>query len=84
VLDDTWGPGWSVAVDGRAAQPLQANAVLRAVIVPAGEHEVVWSYRVPGLRLGAALSGFGLALAAAWAGVLVVRARRRRRAAVPR
>ncbi len=77
VLDDQWAPGWSVAVDGRAAQALQANAVLRAVVVPAGEHQVVWSYRVPGLRLGAALSVLGLALAAAWGVALVVRGRRR-------
>ena len=78
VLDDQWAPGWSVEVDGRAAPALQANAVLRAVVVPAGEHEVVWSYRVPGLRLGAALSALGLALAAAWGVALVVRGRRRR------
>jgi hypothetical protein len=78
VLGDTWGPGWSVEVDGRAAQPLQANAVLRAVVVPAGQHEVVWSYRVPGLRLGLTLSVLGLTLAAAWAGALAVRSRRRR------
>jgi hypothetical protein len=80
VLDDQWAPGWSVEIDGRPAQALQANAVLRAVVVPAGEHEVTWRYRVPGLRLGAALSALGLALAVAWAAALVVRARRHRRA----
>ena len=36
VLDDTWAPGWSVQVDGHAAQALQTNAVLRGVVVPAG------------------------------------------------
>jgi hypothetical protein len=77
VLDDQWAPGWSVEVDGRAAKALQANGVLRAVVVPAGEHQVVWSYRVPGLRLGAALSALGLALAAAWGVAVVVRGRRR-------
>lgn len=77
VLDDTWAPGWSVRVDGRAAQPLQANAVLRGVVVPAGRHEIVWSYSIPGLRLGAALSAVGLVAALAWAGVLIRRRRRR-------
>jgi hypothetical protein len=77
VLDDQWAPGWSVEVDGRAARAERANAVLRAVVVPAGEHEVVWRYRVPGLRLGAALSALGLALAAAWGVAVVVRERRR-------
>jgi uncharacterized membrane protein YfhO len=79
VLDDTWGPGWSVRVDGREAQPLQANVVLRGVVVPAGEHELVWSYRVPGLRAGAALSAIGLLAMLAWAGALIARARRRPR-----
>jgi uncharacterized membrane protein YfhO len=52
--------------------------VLRGVVVPAGAHEVVWSYRVPGLRLGVALSLLGLLAALAWAGALLVRARRAR------
>jgi len=80
VLDDTWAPGWSVAVDGLPAHPLQADTVLRGVVVPAGTHAVVWRYRVPGLALGAALSALGLAVALAWAGLLLVRVRRRRRA----
>jgi hypothetical protein len=76
VLDDAWAPGWSVSVDGEPAPALQADMVMRGVIVPAGEHEVVWSYRVPGLRLGALLSGLGLIALLAWAGVLVVQSRR--------
>ena len=79
VLGDQWAPGWSVAIDGRPARALQADMVLRGVVVPAGRHEVVWSYRVPGLRAGAALSGAGLLAVIAWAGALVVRSRRRRR-----
>ncbi|HEU4702852.1 MAG TPA: YfhO family protein, partial [Conexibacter sp.] len=75
VLDDTWGPGWSVEVDGRPARALQTNAVLRGVVVPAGTHEVRWRYRVPGLRLGALLSAAGLLAALAWAGVLLARSR---------
>jgi hypothetical protein len=77
VLDDTWGPGWSVEVDGRPARALQANMVLRGVVVPAGAHEIVWRYRVPGLRLGAALSALGLLVALGWGSVLMVRRRQR-------
>jgi hypothetical protein len=79
VLDDAWAPGWSVEVDGEDARALQANVVMRGVVVPAGEHEIVWSYRVPGLRLGALLSGVGLVLLVAWAGALIARSRRRAR-----
>jgi len=74
VLGDAWAPGWTVTVDGRAARALQANMVLRGVVVPAGTHAVVWRYRVPGLRLGAALSALGLALLLAW--ILVPASRR--------
>ncbi|HEU4700846.1 MAG TPA: hypothetical protein VFS37_00075 [Conexibacter sp.] len=78
VLGDGWAPGWSVTIDGRAAAPLQANMVLRGVVVPAGEHTIEWRYRVPGLRAGEAISGIGLIAVFAWAGV-VARGRRRRR-----
>ena len=81
VLDDQWAPGWSVEVDGRPARALQADMVLRGVVVPAGTHEIVWRYRVPGLRLGAALSIAGLLAALAWGGALIVRRRRRSRSA---
>jgi hypothetical protein len=81
VLGDAWAPGWSVEVDGRPARALQANVVLRGVAVAAGTHEIAWRYRVPGLRLGEALSALGLLVAAIWGATLVMRARRLRRRA---
>ena len=78
VLDDRYLPGWSVTVDGRPARVLRTDVVLRGVTVPAGSHAIVWSYRVPGLRAGAALSGVGVLAALAWAGALAVGTRRRR------
>jgi uncharacterized membrane protein YfhO len=76
VLDDAWASGWSVTVDGRPARELQADVVMRGVVVPAGEHEIVWSYRVPGLRAGLLLSALGLLELAAWSGALLARRRR--------
>lgn len=78
VLDDQLSPGWRVRVDGRAVPAFHVDAVLRGVSVPAGRHVVEWSYRVPGLRLGAALSLVGVAVALAWAWVLRSRACARR------
>jgi hypothetical protein len=77
VLNDSWDEGWRVEVDGRPARPLQVDVMLRGVVVPAGRHEIVWRYRVPGLRLGAILSAAGLLSALAWGALLI----RRRRAA---
>jgi hypothetical protein len=77
VLDDQLTPGWSVRVDGRPASALHVDAVLRGVRVPAGSHDVEWSYRVPGLRVGAVLSLVGLLIALAWAYVIRARGRAR-------
>ena len=77
VLTDQWMDGWTVRIDGRPAPILRTDMLLRGVIVPAGAHTVEWSYRVPGLRAGAALSAVGLLALLGWTAVLV-RARRRR------
>ncbi len=76
LLDDAYAPGWNVTVDGRPAHPLETDVVLRGVVVPAGHHTVVWTYTVPGLRAGAALSALGLLITIAWATWLVLRRRR--------
>ncbi len=73
VLNDAIAPGWTVKVDGESRPPITVNGVMRGVVVEPGRHEVRWSYRVPGLRLGAALSV--LALAVLIAGVVLVRRR---------
>lgn len=62
VLADTLVPGWSATLDGADAAILHGDYAFRAVRVPAGEHEVVFRYRAPGLRLGAALSLAGVVL----------------------
>jgi hypothetical protein len=54
VLADAWYPGWTVTVDGAAAEPVRAWGFLRAVRIGPGHHEVVWSYRPRSLYLGAA------------------------------
>ena len=50
---------------------LRANALVRAVIVPAGVHTVTFRYETPLLRVGAAASLVGCALCLA----LLARAR---------
>jgi len=76
VLDEALLPGWSVRVDGRPAPALRVDDVMRGVIVPAGQHRIVWSYAVPGLRVGALVSL--LTLVALAGGALALGGRSRR------
>lgn len=70
VLADLWLPGWSVTIDGSPAPLLVADHMLRAVALPAGEHEVRFFYRDPALRRGltATICGVAAILVLAFAG----------------
>lgn len=66
VLRDIAAPGWNVTVDGRAAPTVAVDHALRGVVVPAGRHDVVFSYWPRTLTYGlfAALAGLAIALTA--------------------
>ena len=57
VLADAWFPGWTATLDGTPTPVLRANYLVRAVAVPAGKHEVVFSYDPPGYATGRTVSG---------------------------
>jgi Bacterial membrane protein YfhO len=72
VLGDPWYPQWRVRVDGRPAELLRVDHAFRGVRVPAGDHEVVFTYEDRAMQLGA---GLAVATCLALAGVLVWRRR---------
>ena len=76
VLNDAFFPGWEATVDGLPVPILPANAAVRAVPLPAGAHQVVFTYRTPGLVLGAGVSVLTL-LGLIAAGLVTRRARAR-------
>jgi hypothetical protein len=67
VVLEGYEQGWRAAVDGIPTPVLRANAVFRAVSVPAGRHDVLLLYRPSAatagvmVSVGAALGGLGLA-----------------------
>ncbi len=67
VLSEVFYPGWKARLDGRPVPLWRANSAFTAVMVPSGEHEVVWRYAPPALAVGALISLATLAaLAAGW------------------
>lgn len=56
VLADPWYPGWSVTVDGEAADLQRVNHAFRGVYLGPGEHEVEFHYVERYLRPGILLS----------------------------
>jgi hypothetical protein len=63
VLTDTWFPGWTARVDGQPTPVWRANHAFRAVVVPAGEHEVEFRFEPGSLVVGAIISGLSLVVA---------------------
>jgi hypothetical protein len=71
VFTDSWASGWSATIDGVPTPVLRVNNAIRGVIVPAGEHSLIWDYRprylLPLLALLATGLGIsGILIAAPW------------------
>jgi len=69
VLSDLYYAGWRAAVDGRPADILRANYLVRAVAVPAGRHTVSFVYEPASFKAGMAASlagGLAIALMVWW------------------
>jgi len=74
ILLDAFDKGWTARLETDDDIPiLRANALVRAVVVPAGAHAVTFSYQTPLLKAGAGASFAGVLLCLG----LIVHARRR-------
>ncbi|MBO4674011.1 MAG: YfhO family protein [Bacteroidaceae bacterium] len=45
VFSEVYYPGWTATIDGQTTEVGRANYVLRAINVPAGKHEVVFTFK---------------------------------------
>ena len=55
-LSEVWYPSWKCFIDGVEVPIYKANYVFRAVVVPAGEHEVLFVYKDKKFELGSKAS----------------------------
>jgi hypothetical protein len=59
IFSEIWyGPdkGWQASIDGTKVDHIRANYVLRALRVPAGEHEIVFEFNPKSYRAGSIIS----------------------------
>ncbi|MBR4130335.1 MAG: YfhO family protein [Bacteroidaceae bacterium] len=64
VLSEIYYPGWTCSIDGQETEIARANYVLRAIKVPAGEHEVIMTFDPQTVHITEAVAYGALALLA--------------------
>jgi hypothetical protein len=62
LLTDSFYPGWKATVDENPAEILRTNYTFRSVVVPSGNHQVIFSYKPVSFKFGKAISAISLSL----------------------
>ena len=52
VVAEAWYPGWNAYIDGKPTPIYRANYLFRAIMVPAGAHQVIFIYEPVSFQLG--------------------------------
>jgi hypothetical protein len=81
VLADLWDKGWQAQVDGQVTPILAVNHALRGIVLPAGQHRVVFRYVPESVRIGWVMSCTAIALGLGWAAWIMRRNRKAGRTA---
>lgn len=76
VVNEAWSEGWRASVDDVETPIYRVNYIVQGVVVPPGQHEVVFHYDPPIFKVGLVVSGVSLL---GWLGLLVLGIRQRRR-----
>ncbi|HJP31280.1 MAG TPA: YfhO family protein [Candidatus Latescibacteria bacterium] len=75
VVSDNYHPNWEATIDGDAVEIVRANYVWRAVPVPAGEHDVEFTYHSAPVAIARVISGGSLLILLVWGGTILWRRR---------
>lgn len=62
VFSEVYYPGWTATIDGQPAEVGRANYVLRALNVPAGKHEVVFTFQPQSIQTTETIAYVALAV----------------------
>lgn len=62
-LSDTYYPGWNAYIDDEQTTIYRANYAFRAILVPAGQHVVKFTYEPESFKIGKYISGVSVVLA---------------------
>ena len=62
IFSDTYTTGWSAKVSGETTAIKQANYNYRAICIPPGKHEVIFTYLPKKIPIGLKVSGYALAV----------------------
>jgi hypothetical protein len=76
VVSDAYYPGWRAYLDKKEVPIYRANGAMRAVKLPAGEHEVDFRYQPASIYIGGAISVSTFLLLVVAFGTLLVRNKR--------
>ena len=75
VFSEIYNPGWKVTIDGKDATHFRADWILRGMLVPAGEHTIVFDFHPDTYVLAANVSAYSsflilllLIVAVGWSG----------------
>jgi hypothetical protein len=64
VFSEIYYPyGWTAAIDGKEADIVRINYLLRGLSIPAGKHDIVFEFKPKSVELGAKFSNIAAALA---------------------
>jgi hypothetical protein len=62
LLNDKFDPQWSVTVDGKPAELLRCNFIMRGVFLPPGAHTVEFQFSLPNKPLFVTLAAVGVGI----------------------